>query len=107
MSNVWKIGSNWGNGGPSVLDLFIGYGCVFFSTYDLKKGGDYLSVKNGDIFIIADGATPVGMAKALGQFTPYKESGIIFTQRDERDYTDDTVLLCKASIMLFSEAERA
>ena len=105
--NVWKIGSNWGNEGPSVLDLFIGYGCVFFSTYNLKKGGDYLSVKKGDFFIIADGATAVGMAKALGSFRKYEECGISFTRHDKKEYIDDDVLVCKASVVLFSEEERS
>ena len=106
MSNVWKIGSRWGYPGTSILDVFLSYNCVFFNTDETSKIGDYMSVKNGDLFIIADGETPVAIAKALDSFKKYEESGLLFTSQDKDDYIYEKVLLCKVSIILLEKEER-
>ena len=95
MNNVWKIGSRWGNAEASVLDLFIAYNCVFFSTDDTTRIGDYLSVKKGDVFIISDGKTPVAIAQALDTFRRYEESGIKFKLQDKEEYIYDKVMTCR------------
>ena len=60
MSSVWKVGSRWGNQGPSVLDLFMEYGCVFFGgSHSDGRLGRWGDVVKGDLFIVSDGATPV------------------------------------------------
>ena len=106
MSNVWKIGSRWGYPGTSILDVFLSYNCVFFNTDETSKIGDYMSVKNGDLFIIADGETPVAIAKALDSFKKYEESGLLFTSQDKDEYIYEKVLLCKVSIILLEKEER-
>ena len=107
MANIWKIGSRWGNQGNSFLDLFVDYGCVFFGGIDEgAKIGHYRDVKPGDLFIISDGATPVAVAKSLGEFQKYDEAGLKFTQRDRNDFIDYNVVVCKASIVLLNKDER-
>ena len=106
MSNVWKIGSRWGYPGTSVLDLFIGYGCVFFNTEGNPKYNRYKDVKSGDMFVVADGETAVGIGKALSSFSSYEESGIVFTHDDWDNYINGTnTLICKVSIILFAKED--
>lgn len=107
MPNVWKIGSRWGNNGPSVLDLFMEYGCVFFGGKDDSGVGDWGSVKKGDLFIVSDGSTAVAIGEALDdEFKSYKESGIRFRKRDADEVIDDTVVFCPARLILLEKAER-
>ena len=106
MARIWKIGSRWGN--RSVLDLFVDYGCVFLGEGDSpQRIGHYWEVHKDDLFIISDGTTPVALAKACGDFMTYADSGLKFTSRDEKDFIDDDVRLCKAEIVLLTAAERS
>ena len=107
MPNVWKIGSRWGNNGPSVLDLFMEYGCVFFGGKDDSGVGDWGSVKKGDLFIVSDGSTAVAIGEALDdEFKSYKESGIRFRKRDADEFIYDDVILCPARLILLEKDER-
>ena len=72
--NVWKIGSRWGENGPSVLDLFLDYECVFFNSDYEERLGDYSCVETGDFFIVCDGMTPVALAQATGVFQPFTKN---------------------------------
>lgn len=107
MCNVWKIGSRWGDYGTSLLDLFIGYGCVFFNTEGNPQYDKCKDVKAGDILIIADGIKVVGIGKALSPFVNHTESDIVFTHDDWENYIDDiNTRICKASIILLPQKER-
>ena len=104
---TWKMGSRWGDNGPSVLDLFIDYGCVFIGGVSgFERIGHYWEVSPDDLIIISDGAIPVAIAKALSKFQPYLESGLKFAQSDYDEYIDVNVRLCKAKIALLTENER-
>ena len=107
MRNVWKIGSRWGNNGPSVLDLFMEYGCIFFGGKDDSGVGDWRSIKKGDLFIVSDGSTAVAIGEALeDKFRSYKESEIRFRKRDADELIDDDVVLCPVRLILLEKAER-
>lgn len=107
MPNVWKVGSRWGNNGPSVLDLFMEYGCVFFGGKNDSGVGDWENITKGDLFIVSDGGTAVAIGEALDdKFRPYKESGIRFRKRDVDEFINDSVVLCPARLILLEKAER-
>ena len=77
--NVWKVGSNWGNNGESILHLFLNYGCVFFGgASDNAKKGDWRKVKKGDLLIITEGETSIAIGECLSSFSSYEESKIHF-----------------------------
>ena len=107
---VWKIGSRWGNMGPSVLDLFLDYGVVFFND-DGTQVGDWRAVRQNDLFIISDGTVPVAVGQALGSFCSYDALGIQFRRADlEKVIIDGVELcnlkLCRAKILLIEENQR-
>ena len=106
MQNVWKVGSNWGDGGLSILDLFLDYECVFFGSKHDSGIGDYGNVRNGDLLIVADGSVPVAIGVATGTFKSYAECGIRFRRKDADDFIDDDVAICPAHLVLLSEEER-
>ncbi|MFA5689215.1 MAG: hypothetical protein WC959_08730 [Kiritimatiellales bacterium] len=99
--NVWKIGTRWG--AESVLDKFIDYGILFFGNDDDKKMGDCQNVREGDLFVITEGKTPVAIAKALSRFQPYSTSDIIFRYADENDFIYSDTMICRAQIRLLTE----
>ena len=77
--NVWKVGSNWGNNGESILHLFLNYGCAFFGgASDNAKKGDWRKAKKGDLLIITDGKIPIAVGECLSPFSSYEESKIHF-----------------------------
>lgn len=48
MSNVWKIGTQWGYEGESIINLFLDYGCVFLGyEKDCRKIGHWWNVEIG------------------------------------------------------------
>jgi len=99
--NVWKVGTRWGNLGHSVFDLFLDYGFVFVGgTEDGRKQGDYKAVKEGDLFLIADGATPIAVGVARGIFQSLESSGISVRTDDREKYFDEETVVCKAEIRL-------
>lgn len=106
MNNVWKIGSNWGENGESVLDLFFEYGCVFFSLYEANRLGDWEHVEKGDLFIIADKSVCVAIGRALGPFKSYDESKIEFGESDKNAFIDDYVRLCPVRMILLPQDRR-
>ena len=105
---TWKIGSNWGYKGESVLDLFMDYGCVFFGgANDGKKKGNWYDVNEGDLFVIADGKTAVAVGVAISKFSDYETSQINFSEIDRKDFIDDyDVQICKAKLWLLSPEQR-
>ena len=69
MSNVWKIGTQWGYEGESLINLFLDYGCVFLGyEKDCRKIGHWWNVENGDIFAICCGTTIVALGQSQGSF---------------------------------------
>lgn len=107
MSNVWKIGSRWGNMSWSILDRFIDYGCVYFGSADEGRCGNWRRVVKGDVFVITAGTTPVAIAEATGCFKPYKESGIAFREDDIQDCVQgNSVVVCPARIFIIPKEER-
>ncbi len=105
--NVWKIGSRWGEGGKSVLDVFLDYECVFFHLEPSKKIGNWNAVQPGDFFIIQDGAIPVALAKANDEFRSYEESRIHFTTKEKGEFVDDhNVVICSAKIVILPQEKR-
>ena len=104
MCEVWKIGSRWGNYGPSVLDLFFEYGCVFFSLDGANRLGDWTNVKKGHLFVVADGDTPVAVGESLGRFKTYAETGVRFRKCDD-NFKED-VVFCPARFALLGEEDR-
>lgn len=106
MQNVWKVGSNWGDGGKSILDLFLDYECVFFGSKHDSGIGDYGNVRNGDLIIVADGSVPVAIGVVTGTFKSYAECGIRFRKKDADEFIDDDVAICPARLVLLAEEER-
>ena len=106
MQNVWKVGSNWGDGGTSILDLFLDYECVFFGSKHDSGIGAYGNVRSGDLFIVADGSVPVAIGVATGTFKSYAECGIRFRKKDVDEFIDDDVAICPARLVLLTEEER-
>lgn len=104
-TSVWKVGTRWGNLGHSVFDLFLDYGIVFVGgTEDGKKQGDYKAVKEGDLFLIADGATPIAIGVAQGSFQSLQSSGISVRARDQ-EYFDEETVVCKTGIRLIKDPQ--
>lgn len=69
MNNVWKIGTQWGYEGESIINLFLDYGCVFLGyEKDCRKIGHWWNVENGDIFAICCGTTIVALGQSQGSF---------------------------------------
>lgn len=102
--NVWKVGSRWGNLGESVLGLFLDYGIVFVGGVDDgRKQGDYKAVREGDLFLIADGATPVAIGLSKGKFQPVEASGALLRAKDRDAFFDESTVVCKAEIRLLKE----
>lgn len=108
MSSVWKVGSRWGNQGPSVLDLFMEYGCVFFGgSHSDGRLGRWGDVVKGDLFIVSDGATPVAIGESIGTFKCYEESGLSFRETDYQKFIKDCdVQLCRARLIMLLPKER-
>ena len=103
MTNVWKIGSTWGDQGRSLFEMFMDYDIVFVGGTEEKcPQGDYRAVRPGDLFLIANGETPIAIAKALGKFQTLKESGIELRKKDEEDFFAADTLLCRAEIRLIA-----
>ena len=106
MPNVWKIGSRWGNNGPSVLDLFMEYECVFLGGKHDSGVGAWSEVQKGDLFIVSDGSTPVAIGEAIGTFKSYKSTGIRFRKCDADEFINSEVVLCPARLVLLEKRER-
>ena len=106
--NVWKVGSNWGNNGESILHLFLNYGCAFFGgASDNAKKGDWRKAKKGDLLIITDGKIPIAVGECLSPFSSYEESKIHFCACD-REYIDgNDTAICKAKLFLLPEHDRS
>ena len=106
MSNVWKIGTRWGNNGASNFSTCMKYGCVFFGSCFENPIGDWCAVDAGDLFVICDGATPIALGKALGRFTEYKDFAIRFSTDDEAEWIDENVRLCQVNMVILPKAEQ-
>ena len=105
--NVWKVGSNWGNNGESILHLFLNYGCVFFGgASDNAKKGDWRKVKKGDLLIITEGETSIAIGECLSSFSSYEESKIHFCSNDRKYINENDVVICKANLFLLPEKNR-
>lgn len=103
---VWKIGTRWGNTGPSNLDLFLNYQCAFFGL-DGSGYGDYTKAKEGDLLLVCSGAKPVAIGIMKSEFFPYEESGITFCERDRNDWIgEDDVVICKARFCMIPQDEK-
>lgn len=103
--HIWKVGTRWGNLGHSVFDLFLDYGIVFVGgTEDGKKQGDYKAVKDGDLFLIADGSTPIAIGVSHGPFQSLESSGVSVRARDQ-EYFDEETVVCKVGIRLLKEPQ--
>lgn len=107
---IWKFGSRWGNCSPSVLELFLDYGCVFFGgAGDGTNIGNWEEVQEGDYFVVADGLTPVAIGIILSPALKYDELGIKFCQWEENDFDlcNDRVVFFKVKkIWLLSPGDR-
>ncbi len=103
MSNVWKIGTNWGYYGESVINLFLDYGCVFFGyEKECAKIGHWQKVQNGDIFAICCGTTVVALGQSQGFFKKDSDgSHFSFRQMDVKNYvwTCEQFFICPAEIL--------
>lgn len=99
MTNVWKIGSRWGNNGESVLDLFLRYGCVFFGGKDDRGVGRWLDVRPGDLFIVSSGSVPALIGEALGTFKSYDDIGFDFDAVAQGKFIDANVRICDALLV--------
>lgn len=107
MLKVWKVGTHWGNNGPSNLAVCLEYGCVFIGSCEDSGIGRWRDVTKGDFFVICDGATPVALGKARGIFAEYKQCGVHFVAQDEAEWIDGEVRVCPADIVLLPEDERS
>lgn len=108
MGNVWKIGSNWGQWGENLLDMFMNYECVFFGDDKPQKIGDWNSVTSEDLFLICDGHTTVALGRPTGKFKEYKESRIHFTAQDiiHKDLECSIIKICPAQIVVIPIEKR-
>ena len=104
--NTWKIGSRWGTNGPSVLYMFLNYGCLFFDKNDWEINNIHVA-KRGDLVLVCDGATPVAVAEMLSPFTVHHENnqGIKLCNYDLDVVTGggETLVICKAHLILFED----
>lgn len=107
MLKVWKVGTHWGNNGPSNLAVCLEYGCVFIGSCEDSGIGPWQDVVKGDYFIICDGATPVALGKAHGVFAEYEKCGVHFVAQDEAEWIDGEVRVCPADIVFLPEEERS
>lgn len=103
---VWKIGSRWGNRGPSVLDLFFNYECVFIGNPKDQNIGHWEEVQANDLFIIADGATPVALGKSRGGFQECDPKTFLLTPNDCQRLDADRLIACPMSIILLPMEDR-
>lgn len=102
--NVWKIGSNWGKGGKSVLSFFLDYGVVFFGgAHDGCKKGNPDLVAKDDLLVIAEGARVVAVGKVLTSFMPWDKLSEGFREADQKEFHDDDVVGCRAVIELLHD----
>lgn len=107
MSNTWKVGTRWGNMGESVFGLFLDYGIIFVGgTDDGNRQGDYSAVREGDLFLIADGATAVAIGIAKSGFQSLGSSGIKLRVSDKDRFFDSSTVVCKAEIKLLKEPQQ-
>ena len=98
---VWKIGSNWGNRGKSVLPLFLDYGVAFFGgVNDGSKKGNHRLVAKDDLLVITEGSRLVAIGKILTPFMAWNELSAGFRKTDQDEYRKDDVVGCRASIEL-------
>lgn len=98
---VWKIGSNWGNRGKSVLPLFLDYGVAFFGgANDGSKKGDYRLVAKDDLLVITEGSRLVAIGKVQTPFMSWDELSAGFRKTDQDEYREDDVVGCRAAIEL-------
>ncbi len=67
--NVWKIGSRWGNDGPSVLDVFRRNSIVFVG----EAPESIQSVKVGDLVAVTDGISVVAVGIVKSKPCPITE----------------------------------
>lgn len=107
--NVWKIGTRWGNMGPSNFDMFLNYQCAFISLDDAERVGDWRSAKIGDLLLACDGSKPVAIGIMQSPFENYQQSSIQFCKSDEGEWINgsDNVRICKARFCLIPEGENA
>lgn len=105
MKRVWKIGTRWGNTGPSNLDLFLNYQCAFFGL-EGSGYGDYTKAQAGDLLLVCSGATPVAIGLMKSGFCEYSNSGINFCETDRKEWIDPyDVVLCKAQFWTIPEED--
>ena len=107
MLKVWKVGTHWGNYGPSNLAVCLEYGCVFIGSCEDSGIGPWWDVAKGDYFVICDGETPVALGKARGIFAEYTQCGVNFVAQDKAEWIDEEVRVCPADIVLLPEDERS
>jgi hypothetical protein len=107
MSKAWKVGTRWGNNGPSNIAVCLEYGCVFIGSCEDSGIGPWGDVARGDYFVICDGATPVALGKARGVFAEYENCGVHFVAQDKEEWIDGEVRVCPADIVLLPEDERS
>ena len=88
MSKIWKIGTQWGYDGESIINLFLDYGCVFLGyEEDCLKIGHWWEVKNGDIFAICCGKTVVALGQSQGTFAEDPNGRLFsFRQMDVKNF---------------------
>ena len=105
MRKVWKIGTRWGDYGPSNLDLFFNYGCAFFNV-DGSRIGDYTRAQPGDLLLVCDRSRPVAIAQMTSAFTDYAESGINFCELDKKEWVDPySIVICKVRFHMIPNGE--
>lgn len=106
--NVWKVGSRWGFGGPSNLDLFLNYQCAFFGL-DAYRIGKWQDAKKGDLLLVCNGSKPVAIGIMQSEFKLYHapESTIKFCQCDYDEWIEgrEDICICKARYCLIPEGE--
>ena len=103
MQKVWKIGTRWGDKGPSNLDLFLSYQCAFFGL-DGQNYGDWRAAKEGDLLLVCSGSIPVAIGMIKTPFQNYRDADIQFCLRDETDWIgDDDVVICKAQYQMIPQ----
>ena len=107
MVKAWKVGTHWGNHGPSNLAVCLEYGCVFIGACGDSGIGPWRDVTKGDYFVICDGETPVALGKARGIFAEYAQCGVNFVAQDKDEWIDGEVRVCPADIVLLPEQERS
>ena len=107
--NVWKIGTRWGNMGPSNFDLFLNYQCAFFSLDDAERIGDWQKAEIGDLLLVCDGYKPVAIGIMQSKFENYQQGSIRFCKSDEDEWIDgsDNIRICKARFCLIPDGETA